>query len=91
MDIGDLSPVSAPMPWQAEVWSRLLQQLGADTLPHALLLAGPRGSGKARLALALSRMLLCKSPLDGHNCGDCHPCHLSRSGGHGDLRWLQPL
>ena len=85
-----LAPVSAPLPWQGELWSRLNQQLQDSQLPHALLLNGAEHLGKASLALALSRLLLCAAPSGGLNCGDCHPCALSASGAHGDFRWLEP-
>lgn len=90
MNLLDLPPVSAPMPWQGAAWSRLTGQLESGQLPHALLLAGPAGIGKARLALALARLLLCHRPEAGHNCGSCPGCRYSQSGSHGDFRWLQP-
>lgn len=90
MDLTKLPAVSAPLPWQQQAWLRLNQQLEQSQLPHALLLTGVRETGKARLALALARLLLCESPSGGLNCGKCHPCELSASGSHGDFRWLQP-
>ena len=84
MDLSDLPAVSAPLPWQGELWSRLNQQLDGEQMPHALLLAGPRHIGKERLAIALARRLLCRDPVDGLNCGTCHACELSASGSHGD-------
>jgi len=88
--VSEIPTISTALPWQKEVWSHLLQQLDDQQLPHAILLSGIQHSGKARLAMALARLLLCKQPRNGHNCGDCHGCELSRSGSHGDFRWLQP-
>ncbi|MCP5166646.1 MAG: DNA polymerase III subunit delta' [Pseudomonadales bacterium] len=82
--------VTAPLPWQATAWERVLQQLEGGKLPHALLLSGPEYGGKSRFALALARLLLCKAPVDGLNCGHCHACDLSGSGNNGDLLWLAP-
>ncbi|MBE9538045.1 MAG: DNA polymerase III subunit delta' [Proteobacteria bacterium] len=88
--ISDIPATSTALPWQADVWSHLLQQIEKQQLPHALLLTGVQHSGKARLALALARLLLCHQPESGNNCGKCHACELSRSGSHGDFRWLEP-
>jgi DNA polymerase-3 subunit delta' len=90
MELTGLPEVSAPLPWQAQDWSHLNQQLADRQLPHALLLVGNQYTGKARLAMALSRLLLCQQPSGGLNCGHCHACQLSASGSHGDFRWLQP-
>ncbi len=90
MNLSELPAVSAPLPWQGAAWSRLQGQLESGQLPHALLLAGPADIGKARLALALARLLLCHQPEAGHNCGHCPACRYSQSGSHGDFRWLQP-
>ncbi len=90
MELTDLPPQSAPLPWQADSWSRLGDALERDSFPHALLLAGSPGIGKTRLALALARRLLCHRPSAGINCGACQACELTRSGAHGDFRWLQP-
>lgn len=90
MNLLELPAISAPLPWQGGAWSRLQEQLISGQLPHALLLAGPADIGKARLALALARLLLCHEPVAGHNCGTCPACRYSQSGSHGDFRWLQP-
>ncbi len=86
----EIPAVSTPLPWQAGIWARLNEQLEEGQLPHALLITGPEFIGKSRLALALTRLLLCARPVAGLNCGECHPCELSASGNHGDLRWLEP-
>ena len=88
--ISDIPATSMALPWQGDVWAHLLQQIEQQQLPHALLLTGVQHSGKAQLALALARLLLCHQPESGNNCGKCHACELSRSGSHGDFRWLEP-
>ena len=54
----EMPAVSVPLPWHAEAWASIGEQLAADRLPHALLLSGPRYCGKNRFALALARLLL---------------------------------
>ncbi|HAN69515.1 MAG TPA: DNA polymerase III subunit delta' [Halieaceae bacterium] len=90
MNLQGLPQVSVPLPWQAQAWAHLQEQISRQQLPHALLFAGPAGVGKERLALALARYLLCHQPVAGHNCGECRACRYSQSGSHGDFRWLQP-
>ncbi|MEP5567301.1 MAG: DNA polymerase III subunit delta' [Halioglobus sp.] len=90
MELSGLPAISAPLPWHQDLWARFNQQLVDGNLPHALVLSGTAGSGKARLALALARLLLCQAPSGGLNCGKCHSCELSAGGSHGDFQWLQP-
>jgi DNA polymerase-3 subunit delta' len=60
--------------------------------PHALLVAGPQGLGKRRLALHLARALLCESPRpDGSACASCVGCGLVQRRCHPDLRLIEPL
>lgn len=87
---GELPAISLPLPWHAREWSLLDQQLAAGRLPHALLLVGRQHTGKSQFAIALSRLLLCAQPEGSLNCGTCHACELSSSGGHGDFRWVSP-
>lgn len=79
-----------PLPWQAASWQRLQQQRQQDQLPHALLLAGPPGIGKRRLATAFGAGLLCQQAVDGAACGTCKSCHLLAAGTHPDWQWLAP-
>jgi len=79
-----------PLPWQGEAWLHLDRQIASGRLPHALLFAGPQHTGKGHLAQCLARRLLCHEPSGGLPCERCHACDLSASGGHGDMRWVQP-
>jgi DNA polymerase-3 subunit delta' len=89
-ELGELPAISVPLPWHAGEWALLNRQLAAGRLPHALLLVGRQHTGKSQLALALSRLLLCAQTEGSLNCGKCHACELSASGGHGDFRWITP-
>ncbi|HEY0784919.1 MAG TPA: DNA polymerase III subunit delta', partial [Acidobacteriaceae bacterium] len=59
---------------------RLLREsLAADRLPHAMILAGPRGAGKYTLALMLARAANCLAPPASTDrlpdfCGGCSNC-----------------
>ncbi len=78
-------------PWHAEAWQRLVTARLAGRLPHALLLTGPAGLGKAAFARRLSNALMCPQPDEaGDACGTCRACHLSSAGSHPDQSWVGP-
>jgi DNA polymerase-3 subunit delta' len=53
-----------------------------------MLLHGPAGVGKQRLALWLAQMLLCEK--SEAPCGQCQGCQFVLAGQHPDLHWLFP-
>ncbi|WJW74259.1 DNA polymerase III subunit delta' [Thiohalobacter sp. IOR34] len=78
-------------PWLHATWQRLQAQRRAGRLGHALLLHGPGGLGKARLARAFAESLLCETPdADGFACGRCTACQLLAAGTHPDLLQVGP-
>lgn len=85
-----MSELVALLPWQTSAWQRLSRQLEGGRLPHALLLTGAAGIGKARFARVLAERLLCLSPGEGLACGECRACLLNRAGHHPDLLTLAP-
>ena len=67
---------------------RLSRAADQGTLPASLLLHGPRGVGKQRLALWLAQLLLCGNKPGP--CGECQNCRYSRQLAHPDLHWYFP-
>lgn len=70
--------------------SLLAGAVAAGRLPHALLLTGPRGVGKQRLALWLAQLVSCERPAQ-EPCGGCRPCRLVLTLQHPDVHWFVPL
>jgi len=56
----------------------LREAIAADRLPHALILAGPRGAGKYTLAIMLAQTINCLDPKETDGlpdfCGVCSNC-----------------
>lgn len=75
------------------IYNQKLDQLlgqGFDRLPHAILLIGPEGLGKAALGEKLAYLLLCESPNGHAACGKCQSCHWLNGGNHPDFRLVRP-
>ena len=76
-------------PWQGDAWAQL-QQMRAR-MPHAILVHGPAGTGKADFIEAFAQALLCESPRpDGHACGSCASCGWFVQHNHPDYRRVRP-
>lgn len=58
-------------------------------MPHALLIAGPRGVGKRAFAHRLAADLLCEAGKP-HACGVCRSCLQFRADTHPNFFWIQP-
>ena len=67
---------------------RLAESIRARTLPSSLLLQGPRGVGKQRLALWLAQRLFCAE--SNAPCGACKSCRYVAELTHPDLHWIFP-
>jgi DNA polymerase-3 subunit delta' len=76
----------------------------AKRLAHAVLFAGPEGTGRTRLAVEYALLLNCEGSAPagatlfgdlpeadaGRPCGECRPCRLIAAGGHPDVVMLGP-
>lgn len=67
---------------------RLLAHVRTGTLPQSLLLHGPPGIGKQRLALWVAQALLCS--VSAPPCGACRHCRFVLELSHPDLLWVFP-
>ena len=82
--------LAEPLPWQRRFVADMLARRSGWA--HALLLTGPAGIGKRRLAEVLAGALLCESPRSGGSaCGECAGCRYVAAGQHPDLRVLEPV
>ena len=79
-----------PLTGHLKVRQRLSQAVRTGRLPQVLLVTGPAGVGKQRLALWLAQMVLCQRP-DDEPCGQCRPCRLVTGLAHADLHWFVPI
>ncbi len=83
--------MSGYYPWQETHWRNLAERLAQDSLPHALLLHGPSGTGKADFAAEFARSLLCQqNQADGQACGRCSSCLLYAADNHPDSHIIEP-
>jgi DNA polymerase-3 subunit delta' len=69
---------------------RLARAARLETLPQVLLLTGPTGVGKQRLALWLAQLVLCQDRGE-EPCGNCRPCRLVTALSHPDVHWFVPI
>lgn len=69
---------------------QLAQAFRSAKLPQVLLLTGPAGVGKQRLALWLAQLALCERP-SLEPCGSCRACRSVDSLSHPDLHWFVPV
>ena len=77
-----------PFPWHERALEGLLAR--RDRLPHALLVHGARGIGKAQFARSLAAAVLCEAPGRILACGLCPSCHWFSQGNHPDYREVIP-
>jgi DNA polymerase-3 subunit delta' len=79
-----------PLAGHADLRRELARAVATGRLPQVMLLTGPTGVGKQRLALWLAQRLLCTEP-EAEPCGRCISCRRVLDLAHPDVHWLVPI
>jgi len=77
-----------PASWQDSI-QKLMSAWQAGRFPQAVLLDGPAGIGKKKLAMDLAQFLACENETK-RPCGECFSCKTINDPGASD-HWLLPL
>ena len=80
-----------PVVGHQDVLQVLARAHARGSLPSTLLLHGPKGVGKQRVALWLAQLLVCEAPSADGPCEACRSCRMALRVEHPDLHWYFPL
>ncbi len=78
------------MAGQEQLRRILTGMLSKESLSHAILLAGPSGSGKKSWGKALAQAVLCLNRSYGEACMGCVSCRQFSSGNHPEYFLIEP-
>jgi DNA polymerase III subunit delta' len=81
----------APVCGHDDVRATLGREIAAGQLPASLLLHGPAGVGKQRLALWIAQRIVCEKSSGVEPCDQCQSCRMTRRLEHPDVHWYFPL
>lgn len=75
----------------AEAVKNVRALVDGDKIPHALLLSGPSGIGKMRLARAFISYINCENRSNGDSCGQCPSCRRINANNNPDIHYFYPI
>lgn len=70
---------------QAAITDTLKNAIKRNTISHAFLFAGPRGTGKTSCAKIFAKALNCTNLQDGEPCNECENCKAADAGSMPDI------
>lgn len=76
---------------QQAIKERFIKNIQSGRISHAQLLAGPQGSGKLQLAIAIAQYVNCKQRTESDSCGVCSSCRKYQKLIHPDLHFVFPV
>lgn len=74
-----------------EAIEKLRSLADSGKVPHALLLSGPTGIGKHRVARAFLQYLNCERRANGDSCGVCPSCRRIEKFSDPDIHYIYPV
>lgn len=74
-----------------EAINELREMADSGKIPHAVLLSGPRGIGKMRLARAFAQYVHCGNHRGGDSCGVCPACRQHQALNFPDMHYIYPV
>jgi DNA polymerase-3 subunit delta' len=80
-----------PVYGHADALAMLASASRAGNLSQSLLVHGPAGIGKERVAMWLAQLVLCETPGPQGPCGRCRSCREIDRLEHPDVHWFFPL
>ena len=79
-----------PLIGHQEARARLADAVRTARLPQVIVISGPAGVGKQRLALWLAQLMFCERR-EREPCGQCRACRLVDGLAYADLHWFVPI
>lgn len=74
-----------------EIKDALRHMADTSRIPHAIMLSGPAGIGKTRLARAFAQYIHCTDRQHGDSCGRCPSCVQHQALNNPDMHYIYPV